>query len=239
MHLGIIMDGNGRWAVERRLPRAFGHKRGASKVTEIVTACPDLGIKTLTLYAFSTENWNRAAHEVSSLMKLFRGYMQNKFVELVENNVKVVFHGDPSPIAKDISAQMKKLELATKDNDGLTLNIALNYGGRDEIVRAARKFSMDTLTGKAIPKDLTMEKFETYLDTKDQPNPDLILRTAGQQRISNFLLWQMAYSEMYFTATTWPDFSIKELNTVISEFKERQRTFGGNSAGNQKNCSAR
>ena len=234
MHLGIIMDGNGRWAAERRLPRAFGHKRGASRVTEIVRACPDLDIRTLTLYAFSTENWNRSAHEVSSLMRLFRGYMQNKFVELVENNVKVVFLGDPGPIARDISAQMKKLEIATKDNDELTLNIALNYGGRDEIVRAAQKFSVGTLAGRAKPQDLTIEKFETYLDTKNQPNPDLILRTAGQQRISNFLLWQIAYSEMYFTATTWPDFSVKELNTVISEFKERKRTFGGNSAVNQK-----
>ncbi len=228
MHLGIIMDGNGRWAVERRLPRAFGHKRGASKVTEIVTACPDLGIKTLTLYAFSTENWTRTAHEVSSLMKLFRGYLQNKFLELVENNVKVVFLGDPSPIARDISSQMKRLELATKDNDGLTLNIALNYGGRDEIVRAAQKFGMDTVADKVIPKDLTTETFERYLDTKGQTNPDLIIRTAGQRRISNFLLWQIAYSELYFTNTTWPDFTIKELQLILSEFNQEERTFGGN-----------
>ena len=138
MHLGIIMDGNGRWAIERKLPRAFGHKRGASRVTEIVKCCPDLNIKTLTLYAFSTENWQRSAHEVASLMKLFRGYLQNKFLELVKSNVKVIFIGDSSPIDLDIVKQMRKLEYSTRNNDGLTLNIALNYSGRDEIVRTTK-----------------------------------------------------------------------------------------------------
>ena len=234
MHLGIIMDGNGRWAVERRLPRAFGHKRGASKVTEIVTACPDLGIKTLTLYAFSTENWNRAAHEVASLMKLFRGYMQSKFLQLVQNNVKVIFLGDPSPIQSDIVDQMQNLEEATKKNDGLTLNIALNYGGQDEIVRAAKKFGLETAKGTQNPADLTVAGFEKYLDTANQSHPDLIIRTAGQQRLSNFLLWQVAYSEFYFTKTNWPDFSIKELVQILSEFSERERTFGGNNTVDQK-----
>jgi undecaprenyl diphosphate synthase len=139
MHIGIIMDGNGRWAVEKGRPRAFGHRKGASRVTEIVKACPQLGVETLTLYAFSTENWNRAAHEVESLMRLFRGYLQNKFLSLVENNVKVKFIGDPSPIASDLRLQMGNLEKATESNYGLNLNVALNYGGRDEIVRTCQK----------------------------------------------------------------------------------------------------
>ena len=224
------MDGNGRWAVQRGLPRAFGHKRGASKVTEIVRTCPDLNIKTLTLYAFSTENWQRAAHEVASLMRIFRGYMQSKFLELVQKNVKVIFLGDPTPIAEDIVKQMKELEKATSMNNGLTLNIALNYGGRDEIVRAAKNFATDSVMGQVRPEDLTVSGFENYLDTKNQSNPDIIIRTAGQQRISNFLLWQMAYSELYFTDTKWPDFSVRELRGVLSNFNNRERTFGGNKA---------
>ena len=222
------MDGNGRWAVERRLPRAFGHKRGASKVTEIVRACPDLGIQTLTLYAFSTENWHRAAHEVASLMKLFRGYLQSKFLELVKNNVRVIFIGDPNPIKKDLVDQMRRLEEATKNNDGLTLNIALNYGGQDEIVRAAKKFGVEAARGAKNPEDLTIANFECYLDTAFQVKPDLIVRTAGQQRISNFLLWQIAYAELYFTETNWPDFSVQELSQILLSVNKRERTFGGN-----------
>ena len=186
MHLGIIMDGNGRWAVQRRLPRAFGHKRGASRVTEIVRICPDLNIKTLTLYAFSTENWNRAAHEVASLMKLFRGYLQNKFLELVDNNVKVVFFGDTSPISRDIVIQMKKLEKATRNNDGLNLNIALNYSGRDEIIRATKKIATDCKLGILKKENINENLFKKYLDTKYQSDPDLVIRTAGNQRVSNF-----------------------------------------------------
>ena len=220
------MDGNGRWAVERRLPRAFGHKRGASRVTEIVKACPDLQIDVLTLYAFSTENWNRAAHEVASLMRLFRGYLQNKFVELVNNNIRVIFLGDTKPIAKDIVIQMKKLEEATKSNNSLTLNIAINYGGRDEIVRAAKKISLEAKNNQLDPNDITPEIFENFLDTFNQKNPDLIIRTAGEYRISNFLLWQIAYSEFHFTKTKWPDFNPDELQKIITEYKKRNRTFG-------------
>ena len=183
MHLGIIMDGNGRWASQRRLPRAFGHKKGASRVSEIVRVCPDLKIKTLTLYAFSTENWQRAAHEVASLMKLFRGYLQNKFVELVENNVKVVFLGDTNPISKDIVYQMNNLQKATQNNNGLILNIAINYSGRDEILRAIKKIAVNTKNGKIEPNEIDKKLFENYLDTTKQKDPDLIIRTAGNQRI--------------------------------------------------------
>ncbi len=221
------MDGNGRWAIQRRLPRAFGHKRGASRVTEIVRSCPELNIDTLTLYAFSTENWQRAAHEVASLMKLFRGYLQNKFLELVENNIKVIFIGDRSPIDLDIVHQMNKLEHATKNNDKLTLNIAINYGGRDEILRASIKIAEDTLHGKIKLNQINADTFEDYLDTKEQSDPDLIIRTAGNHRISNFLLWQIAYSEFHFTETSWPDFTIAELGTILTSFKSRVRTFGG------------
>lgn len=222
------MDGNGRWASDIGLPRAFGHRKGASKVTEIVKSCPDLGIKTLTLYAFSTENWQRAAHEVSSLMRLFRGYLQNKFVELVKSNVKVVFIGDPSPIANDIVKQMKNLEDATRLNTGLILNIALNYGGRDEILRTSKKIALDILNEKFKPEDINENLFESYLDTKGQNDPDLVIRTAGNKRISNFLLWQLAYSELYFTNIYWPDFSSKELKKILEICKNRKRTFGTN-----------
>jgi len=235
MHLGIIMDGNGRWAVKRGLPRAFGHKRGASRVTEIVRACPDLKIDTLTLYAFSTENWNRAAHEVASLMKLFRGYLQNKFLELVENNVKVVFLGNTEPIARDIVLQMKKLEKATRNNNGLTLNIALNYSGRDEIIRVSKKIAKDCESKILKIEDIDDELFKKYLDTKNQTDPDLIIRTAGNQRISNFLLWQIAYTELYFTKTNWPDFTAKELVQILEECKHRERTYG--STGNKEKLS--
>ena len=228
MHVGIIMDGNGRWAIERSLPRAFGHKRGASRVSEIVKQCPDLGIQTLTLYAFSTENWNRAAHEVASLMRLFRGYLQSKFVELVQKNVKVNFLGDSGPIDSDIVSQMHELTEATKLNDGLILNIAINYGGRDEILRAVKRFAEDSKNGNVTPNELTKEKFENYLDTNNQKDPDLIIRTAGEQRISNFLLWQIAYSELHFTKTKWPDFSAQELENILLEFVNRDRTFGKN-----------
>ena len=226
MHLGIIMDGNGRWAVQRGLPRAFGHKRGASRVTDIVRICPDLNIKTLTLYAFSTENWQRAAHEVASLMKLFRGYLQNKFLELVNNDIKVVFLGDTTPIAPDIITQMKKLEKATKYNSRLTLNIAINYSGRDEITRAIKQIAYDCKSKNLNIEDINDALFEKYLDTKNQSDPDLIIRTAGNQRISNFLLWQIAYSELYFTETNWPDFTSEKLIQILEECKNRERTYG-------------
>ncbi len=225
------MDGNGRWAANRGRPRAFGHRKGASRVTEIVKACPDLGVKTLTLYAFSTENWNRAAHEVESLMRLFRGYLQNKFISLVENNVKVRFIGNPTPIAADLRLQMRDLEKATATNDGLNLNVALNYGGRDEIIRTCRKIAAQIQNNQIGLSDINETLFETHLDTAKQENPDFILRTAGEQRISNFLLWQAAYSEFYFTDLTWPEFTADDLRGAVYDLTERSRTFGKNKIG--------
>ncbi len=226
MHIGIIMDGNGRWAVNKGRPRAFGHRKGASRVTEIVEACPDLGIETLTLYAFSTENWNRAAHEVESLMRLFRGYLQSKFLSLVKNNVRVKFIGDPTPVARDLRLQMKKLERATAKNNGLSLNVALNYGGRDEIARACRRIAKKVAQNELDPKKIDEEVFESFLDTKGQKHPDIIIRSAGEQRISNFLLWQAAYSEFYYTNLTWPDFTVNDLSVALNELSTRNRTFG-------------
>lgn len=226
MHLGIIMDGNGRWATNLGRPRVFGHRRGAARVSEIVKASPELGIKTLTLYAFSTENWNRAAHEVESLMRIFRGYLQTKFLSLVENNVRVKFLGDSSPVAKDIVLQMKKLEHATVNNTGLNLNIALNYGGRDEIIRAIKRIHRAGNEGKFNVKDLDERSFASFLDTDGQTDPDLIIRTAGELRLSNFLTWQSSYSEFYFTNLNWPEFYPKDLSKAVNEFRQRNRKFG-------------
>lgn len=232
MHIGIIMDGNGRWASSRGLPRSLGHKKGASRVTEIVKSCPNLGIDALTLYAFSTENWHRAAHEVESLMRLFRGYLQSKFLSLVENNVKVTFLGDPTPIAQDLRMQMNKLEKATQNNSGLNLNIALNYGARDEIVRACIKISEKAYANEIKISDIDESFFEKHLDTHGQKDPDFIIRTAGEQRISNFLLWQSAYSEFYYSKLTWPEFTPNDLKLSIAELTSRKRTYGKSKVGN-------
>ena len=226
MHVGIIMDGNGRWAANLGMPRVFGHRRGASRVSEIVRISPKLGIKTLTLYAFSTENWNRAAHEVESLMRIFRGYLQSKFLSLVENNVCVKFLGDPSPISNDIIIQMKQLEAATKNNNGLYLNIAVNYGGRDEIVRAVKKVVNASKAGTLKISDLNEETFSSFLDTRNQSDPELIIRTAGELRLSNFLTWQSSYSEFYFTNKNWPEFYLKDFKNALIDYNSRQRKFG-------------
>ncbi len=226
MHIGIIMDGNGRWAANKGLPRSFGHRKGAKQVSEIIKSCPKLGVKTLTLYAFSTENWNRAAHEVSSLMRLFRGYLQTKYLEIISNNIKVTFLGDTNPLPNDILMQMKKLEKDTALNDGFCLNIALNYGGRDEIVRSTKKIVRDVLSNKIKMSGINEELFESYLDTANQKNPDLIIRTAGEKRLSNFLLWQTTYSELFFSDKMWPEFSPDCLAEAINIFNLRVRKFG-------------
>ena len=226
MHIGIIMDGNGRWAANKGLPRSFGHRKGAKQVSEIIKSCPKLGVQTLTLYAFSTENWNRAAHEVSSLMRLFRGYLQTKYLDIINNNIKVKFLGDTNPLPKDILKQMQNLELLTKNNDGFFLNIALNYGGRDEIIRSTKKIAKDILSKKVRIENINEKFFENYLDTAGQIDPDLIIRTAGEKRLSNFLLWQTTYSELYFSNKMWPDFTITCFEEAIIEFKKRKRKFG-------------
>lgn len=226
MHVGIIMDGNGRWATKRGLPRLMGHKRGASRVKGIVKASPELGVKTLTLYAFSTENWKRAAHEVEGLMKLFRGYLQNNFVELNEKNVRVRFLGDPTPLAKDLREQMKILEDLTKDNTLITLNVAINYGGQDELVRATRKIAAKVKDGTLAVEDITEKTVSDHLDTAGQENPDLIIRTAGEFRLSNFMTWQSAYSELAFVEKSWPEFTPEVYAGVIVDYRSRTRQFG-------------
>ena len=226
MHIGIIMDGNGRWAANKGLPRSFGHRKGAKQVSEIIKSCPKLGVKTLTLYAFSTENWNRAAHEVSSLMRLFRGYLQTKYLEIIQNNIKVTFLGDTNPLPNDILMQMKNLEKDTALNNGFYLNIALNYGGRDEIIRSTKKIVRDVLSNKIKTNEINEDLFENYLDTYNQKNPDLIIRTAGEKRLSNFLLWQTTYSELFFSDKLWPDFSPDCLAEAIENFNLRVRKFG-------------
>tara|TARA_B100000085_G_scaffold149577_1_gene136013 strand:+ start:158 stop:850 length:693 start_codon:yes stop_codon:yes gene_type:complete len=220
------MDGNGRWAADKGWPRSFGHRAGAKKVSEIIKYCPELKVKTLTLYAFSTENWKRAAHEVSSLMRLFRGYLQTKYLEVVKNNIKVKFLGDTNPLPKDILLQMKKLETDTKKNNGFFLNIALNYGGRNEIIRSTKKIAKDLLSDKISVDDINETLFCSYLDTNGQKDPDLIIRTAGEMRLSNFLLWQSVYSELYFSNKMWPEFTTQDFEMAVHSFRQRNRKFG-------------
>ena len=226
MHVAIVMDGNGRWAVDRGRPRVLGHKRGAHRVTDIVKCSPKLGIKVLTLYAFSTENWKRSAHEVESLMRIFRGYLQNKYVSLIENNVSVRFIGDPSPISRDIQIQMSNLQRESQDNNGLYLNIAINYGSRDEILRTTKKILRHYKSKKIDLETFDERSYSSFLDTHGLPDPDLVIRTANEKRLSNFLLWQTAYSEFYFSPLNWPDFFPKDLQIAIENFKCRERTFG-------------
>jgi len=226
MHIGIIMDGNGRWAANKGLPRSFGHRKGAKNVSEIIKSCPNLGIQTLTLYAFSTENWNRAAHEVASLMRLFRGYLQTKYLDIINNNIKVTFLGDTNPLPSDILSQMKKLENESRENNKFSLNIALNYGGRDEIIRSTKSMAEDLLAKKIGIADINEELFNNYLDTKGQNDPDLIIRTAGEKRLSNFLLWQSTYSELYFSDKMWPEFSVDCLKEALDSYNLRTRKFG-------------
>jgi len=220
------MDGNGRWATKRGLPRLIGHKRGANRVRDIVKASPGLGVQSLTLYAFSTENWKRAAHEVEGLMKLFRGYMQNNMLELHGKNVRVRFLGDPSPLAPDISKQMDYLTELTRDNTLLNLNIAINYGGRDELVRATRSIVAEALRGGLRIEDIDEAMISDRLDTAGLGDPDLIIRTAGELRLSNFMTWQSAYSELAFRKESWPDFTAEVYAATLVDFRSRVRQFG-------------
>lgn len=226
MHVGIIMDGNGRWAVKRGLPRLMGHKRGASRVKNIVKSSVELGVTTLTLYAFSTENWKRAAHEVEGLMKLFRGYLQTNFIELNEKNVKVVFLGDPTPLPADLRVQMQELAEMTKDNTLITVNVAINYGGRNELARAARKIAAQVKDGALSLDDITEESISQNLDSAGQEDPDLIIRTAGEMRLSNFMTWQSAYSELAFIKQSWPEFTPELYAEVLEDYRTRTRQFG-------------
>ncbi|MGE4610206.1 MAG: polyprenyl diphosphate synthase [Paracoccaceae bacterium] len=226
MHVGIIMDGNGRWATKRGLPRLMGHTQGANRVKNIVKASPEFGVDTLTLYAFSTENWKRAAHEVEGIMKLFRRYLQNNIIELNAKNVRVCFIGDPTPLAADLREQMDLLANLTKNNTLITLNVAINYGGQDELVRAMRKIALKAVSGSLFVDDIDADTISAHLDTAGQPNPDLIIRTAGEMRLSNFMTWQGAYSELAFVEESWPEFTPEVYAEVLADFRSRTRQFG-------------
>ena len=225
-HIAIIMDGNGRWATKRGLPRSMGHKKGAEVVKEIVRAAGEAGVKFLTLYAFSTENWQRSQDEVDTLMGLLRQYLKSDLQELQKNNVRIKFIGESEMLAADIVAAMRKLEIDTAQNDGLTLCIALSYGSRQEIVNAVKKTAALVKKGDISVDDIDIKMFSDMLYTKSIPDPDLLIRTSGEQRISNYLLWQLAYTELYFTKTLWPDFNKDELVAIIKDYKTRERRYG-------------
>lgn len=225
--IAIILDGNGRWAEKRNLPRAMGHKAGCETLEKTVEDCVRLGVECLTVYAFSTENWKRSALEVGALMKLLRFYMVKLIDVANKNNVKAVMIGDESRFEPDIRKGIKKLIEATKNNTGMVFAFAINYGGRDEIKRAVENIADDVESGKISKCDISEELISSYLDTKDLPDPDLLIRTSGELRVSNFLLWQIAYSEFYITDTLWPDFDKEELLNAIESYSHRQRRFGG------------
>ena len=225
--IAIILDGNGRWAEKRNLPRAMGHKAGCETLEKTVEDCVRLGVECLTVYAFSTENWKRSAIEVGALMKLLRFYMVKLIDVANKNNVKAVMIGDESRFEPDIRKGIKKLIEATKNNTGMVFAFAINYGGRDEIKRAVENIVDDVESGKISKSDISEELISSYLDTKDLPDPDLLIRTSGELRVSNFLLWQIAYSEFYITDTLWPDFDKEELLKAIESYSHRQRRFGG------------
>ena len=226
-HIAIIMDGNGRWAKAQGLPRTAGHKKGADTIRTIAVECSRLQVEVLTLYAFSTENWKRPAEEVGALMQLFRYYAKRLLKIAKANNVRVRMIGERSRFAPDIVEGIDSLERETKDNTGLTFVIAVNYGSRDEITRAVKKIAEDCREGKINPDSITEKTVNDYLDTHDIPDPDLMIRTSGEQRLSNYLLWQLAYSEFYFTDVPWPAFTKEELIKAIEEYNHRHRRFGG------------
>lgn len=226
-HVAVIMDGNGRWAQMRGRPRLFGHHAGAKRVREIVEACPAVGVKFLTIFAFSTENWKRTQTEVSGLMSLFQRYITGEAKALKDNGIRVRFIGDRMRLAPKLVELMDDLELMTADNDLVHLTVAINYGGRDEVARATKRLAQDVKDGKLQPQDVDEETLPKYLDTHVLPDPDLVIRTSGEARISNFLLWQSAYSEYEFVDTLWPDFSAEEFHKVVKRYGKRERRYGG------------
>ena len=225
-HVAIILDGNGRWAKAKGMPRNYGHIQGAKTVEEICEVAYNMGIQYLTVYAFSTENWNRPKDEVDALMKLLRNYMKNCLKRATKNNMCVRVIGEKSRLDDDIRESIEELEEATKNNTGLHFTIAINYGGRDELVRGTRKLAERVAKGELKPEDITEEMMSNSLDTAGYPDPDLLIRTCNEQRISNFLLWQLAYTEFYFTSVAWPDFSKEELEKAIEAYNHRDRRYG-------------
>ena len=226
-HVAIILDGNGRWAKAKGMPRNYGHVQGAKTVETICEDAYKMGIQYLTVYAFSTENWNRPKDEVDALMKLLHNYMKTCLQTAKKNRMCVKVLGEKSRLDEDIRTRIEELETATKDNDGLHFQIAINYGGRDEIVRAVRKLAQRVERGELSAGEITEELVEESLDTAGIPAPDLLIRTCNEQRISNFLLWQLAYTELYFTPVAWPDFTREELRKAVEAYNHRDRRFGG------------
>jgi undecaprenyl diphosphate synthase len=226
-HVAIILDGNGRWAKEKGMPRNYGHMQGAKAVEDILVDARDMGIKYLTVYAFSTENWNRPEAEVSALMTILRNYLKTSIKKSMKNNVRCRVIGERSKLSEDIQNAIKELEDATAGNTGLTFTIAINYGSRDEITRAVRKIAQKVKDGELDPSDITEKTISENLDTDFLPDPDLLIRTCNEQRISNYLLWQCAYTEFYFTPVAWPDFNKAQLQMAVDAYAGRNRKFGG------------
>lgn len=227
-HIAIIMDGNGRWAKKRGMPRTFGHKKGAENVVKITRSMKESGVKYLTLYAFSTENWQRSKDEVDALMQLLNEYLDKELKEIMENNVRIVFIGERYMLSDTIQQKMHYLEEESAKNSDLTLCIALSYGSRQEILSAVRSLAQKVQNNQINIDDIDQEIFANELYTKGIPDPDILIRTSGEQRISNYLLWQIAYTELFFTDTLWPDFSKEELLEIIKKFASRERRYGKN-----------
>lgn len=226
-HIAIILDGNGRWAKAKGMPRTYGHTVGAKNVETICRAAHDMGVKYVTMYAFSTENWSRPADEVKALMKLLGEYIKTCMKTAKKDNLRVRFIGDLSKLDEKLRANIDELTEYSSQFTGLTLTIAINYGSRDEMTRAIKKVAVDVKNGSLEIDDIDEAKFSSYLDTKDIPDPDFMIRTSGEQRLSNYLLWQLAYAEFYFTPVAWPDFTPDELKKAIEEYDKRNRRFGG------------
>jgi undecaprenyl diphosphate synthase len=227
LHVAIVMDGNGRWAVERGLPRIAGHRQGAQVVHDIVAAAPGLGVTALTIFAFSTENWKRPADEVSYILHLFVAMVTKWLPELIGQHVRVRIIGDRAALPADVRDSAEAIELRTASCDGLHLNVALNYGGRAEILHAARAFAAECAAGTAVPADLTEDEFSSYLWLGSETAPDIVVRTGAESRVSNFLLWEMAYAELFFLDALWPDFTPAMLEMIVQKFTSRNRRFGG------------
>ena len=226
-HVAIILDGNGRWAKKKHMPRTYGHVQGSKVVEDMLTVVDDIGVKYLTIYAFSTENWKRSPDEVSTLMKILRTYLKDCIKKCMKNNVKCRVIGESVGLSEDIVDRIFNLEEATKNNTGLNFTIAINYGGRDEIVRAVKKIANDLQSNKLLTDNINEELINSYLDTNELPDPDLLIRTSGEERLSNFMPWQLAYTEFYFTPVLWPDFNREELIKAFEKYNKRERRFGG------------
>lgn len=226
-HIAIIMDGNGRWAKKRGLPRNMGHKAGAETFRRIADYCKGIGVKYLTVYAFSTENWKRSQEEVAGIMRLLEEYLKEALRDMDKSGIRVRFFGDLTRLPPKLQTLCAEVAERSADHKDATVNFCINYGGRDEIIRAVRKYASDVAAGKAVPAQLTEAELETYLDSAGIPDPDLVIRPSGEQRTSNFLPWQTAYSELIFMDILWPDFSPRDIDAAIDEFHRRNRRFGG------------